>query len=282
MSDTDSLQYLPMERWGELEEAFKTDWPRGISGYTALRTQRDLVSRGLGYGFKVYCPFGDVSSGMVALNKKHNFNEVWIQCPKDDTESLENALLTTNVIDWTQEMTVPFIPQHLYDMLLRVTKKLGVVFEGENWPTLDVIIYQKTQPAFENICLPDGIQFKSVLEKDIDMVDSKWIIRYDGSKSLFRLLVKADLSYGLYKDNILISWIFISEVGNMAHLHTPEEYRRKGYAILLLKLLCNKFLEEKRDLFGYCESRNVKALNLYEKLGFEKLHYIRYTVVKPK
>lgn len=69
-TEADSLQFLPMERWGELEEAFKADWPRGISGYSALRTQRELAGRGLGYGFKVYCPYGDVSSGMVALNKK--------------------------------------------------------------------------------------------------------------------------------------------------------------------------------------------------------------------
>lgn len=64
------LKLLPLEKWSDLEREFKADWPRGISGYTALETQRVLIENGYDYGFKVYCPFGDVRNGMVALNIK--------------------------------------------------------------------------------------------------------------------------------------------------------------------------------------------------------------------
>lgn len=114
------------------------------------------------------------------------------------------------------------------------------------------------------------------------MVDSTWIVRYEGSKWLFNLLIKADQSFALYKDEELVSYVFISEVGILAHLYTTDNHRGKGYATLLLKLLCNKYLEEKRDLFGYCERGNENALRLYESLGFDTLHYIRYAPVKPK
>jgi hypothetical protein len=70
VNEAEPLHFLPMERWGELETAFEADWPRGISAATALKTQRQLEAGGLGYGFKVYCPYGDVSNGMVAFNKK--------------------------------------------------------------------------------------------------------------------------------------------------------------------------------------------------------------------
>lgn len=65
------LKLLPLEKWSDLQREFKADWSRGISGYTVLETQRFFVNnKGCDYGFKVYCPFGDVRNGMVALNIK--------------------------------------------------------------------------------------------------------------------------------------------------------------------------------------------------------------------
>lgn len=69
-SEKDSLLPVPMENWADLQYLFKCDWPRGISGYTILETQKKWIRQGHDYGFKVFCPFGDGSNGMVAFNEK--------------------------------------------------------------------------------------------------------------------------------------------------------------------------------------------------------------------
>lgn len=80
-----------------------------------------------------------------------NFYEVWIQCPTDDTKQLENAILSSNVIDWSKEIMVPILPQHVFEVLLRVTQKKGVLCERDRYPPLDLVIYEKTKPPFKNV-----------------------------------------------------------------------------------------------------------------------------------
>lgn len=69
-SQKDSLLPVPIENWADLQKLFKCDWPRGISAYTILETQKMWTTQGHDYGFRVFCPFGEISNGMVALNKK--------------------------------------------------------------------------------------------------------------------------------------------------------------------------------------------------------------------
>lgn len=66
----DSLHYWPTAKWNELQAVFKADWPRGIGGYSALENQKTWLECGIDYGFKVYCPFGEVRNGLVGINKK--------------------------------------------------------------------------------------------------------------------------------------------------------------------------------------------------------------------
>ena len=67
---TEPLKFVPIEEWGELISVFKCDWPRSLSGLTLLETEEYINRAGLDYGFKVYCPYGDIRNGIVALNIK--------------------------------------------------------------------------------------------------------------------------------------------------------------------------------------------------------------------
>ncbi|XP_039759589.1 uncharacterized protein LOC120633448 [Pararge aegeria] len=115
----DPLIFMPVDRWSELKLAFKSDWPRSISGYLVLETQEFILKSGIDYGFKVYCPYGNVNNGIVALNIKNGYYEVIIQCPIDDTGELEDALRKTNIIDW-RRCRVPYAPQHILDCIKRL------------------------------------------------------------------------------------------------------------------------------------------------------------------
>jgi predicted GNAT family acetyltransferase len=116
----------------------------------------------------------------------------------------------------------------------------------------------------------------------VPIIDSSWRNRYIGSDWLFRTLSKAKFGYGLFKDNEIVAWVFNNEVGALTHLFTLEDYRRKGYAEILMKLFCNVWLKEDSHMFAYCRQGNTSASKLFTKLGFEKCHDVRWCFVKQK
>ncbi|CAH0401342.1 unnamed protein product [Chilo suppressalis] len=267
------LQYMPMERWEELEKVFATDWPRSISAQAALQTQKQLETLGLGYGFKAYCPYGDPQNGIVAMNKKNNFNEIIVYCPPDSITKLENCLLSTKLIEWRRPLTIPFLPVYIFNRIERIAPTVNVEIESEALhPPYHVVLLDKKTPLFENITIPEDITFDLLKEDHVDTVDSVWINRYEGSKSLFKLLIKAKSGYGLFKNNALISSVFINEVGSFTHMYTFENYRNRGYGKTLLKLVCNEMLKGQKHVFGYCDKGNTLALKMYNHLGFQALH----------
>ncbi|KAM3960298.1 uncharacterized protein ACR2FA_005596 [Aphomia sociella] len=276
----DSLVYMPLNNWRELQTVFKSNWPRGISGYYALETQMKWTERGLLHDFNVYCPFGDATNGIVVFNKKSIFNEIIIQCPKDDTTQLEEALRKTKLINSDTPIVIPFAPSHISDCVHKVTNDLNMdlIISTPH----EIFILDKVNPSFENISLPDGLTFKTLSKEHIQLVDSSWVNRYDSSVWYFQLLVTAQSGFGLFQDDQLACWVLINEVGALTHLYTLDDYRKKGYAETLLKLLCNDRLKQNMDSFAYCKEGNERACSLYKKLGFTKFHKVNWCYLKPK
>ncbi|XP_059059075.1 uncharacterized protein LOC131852413 [Achroia grisella] len=277
----DSLEYLPLEKWPELQASFMKNWPRGISAYYALETQKEWMQRGIEHEFKVYCPFGIVNNGMVAFNKKSTFNEIIIQCPQEDTSQLEEALRLTKLIDWRQSMTVPYPPSHITNCIRNILRDVNMEIDGEGCPH-EIFILDKLNPLFKDISLPAGLTFKPLSKEHINLVDSSWVNRYDSSAWYIELLITTQSGFGIFKDNELACWVFINEVGALTHLYTILDYRKRGYAEILLKLVCNNRLKENKDSFAYCMRGNENAYNLYKKLGFVKFHTVIWRHLIPK
>lgn len=69
--EQDPLKLMKLEKWNELQIEFEKDYPRGVTGYNVLQTQKKWSEQGIDFGFKVYCPFGEAINGMIAvLNEK--------------------------------------------------------------------------------------------------------------------------------------------------------------------------------------------------------------------
>ncbi|KAL4705559.1 hypothetical protein ACJJTC_006887 [Scirpophaga incertulas] len=275
----DSLQLLPVERWIELEKLFEADWPRGIAGAIGLKTHKELNDLGLDYGFKVYCPYGDPSNGMVALNPKSKLNEIIIQCPKNDTNRLKEALIMTKIIDWKTVILVPYAPSNIGVCINDLAEHIDI--EHEDSLSYEAHILNKTH-LYAVESLPDGVTFQQLTDKDIPLVDVSWPNKYEGSQWLFEMLCKAQFGYGIFKENNLASWVFLGENGALTHLFTLAEHRRNGYAKILLKLVCNLYLQQCKNIFAYCLAGNDEASKLYKKLGFEKYHKVKWYWIKPK
>ncbi|XP_037295083.1 uncharacterized protein LOC115447582 [Manduca sexta] len=261
----DPLQLLPVEKWSDLQRVFKSDWPRGMPAYYTLETQRRWLEQGFYYGFKVYCPYGDLWNGMVGVNEKEGVYEIMILCPKDDTKKLEEALRRTNIINWNKTILVPFAPDHIVtcvngvigDFGLEVTKAKPFLF----------YYLDKNKPRFD-VSLAPGITFDYLKEDHVELINSKWPYRYPGSEWYFNQLVISKNGYGLYQNDNLVAWTFINEMGALGHLFVLEDSRKKGFAEIILKLVCNKILEDGKDALAFCDEENKGVRNLFKKLDF--------------
>ncbi|XP_030030585.2 uncharacterized protein LOC115447581 [Manduca sexta] len=261
----DPLQLLPVEKWSELQRVFKSDWPRGMPAYYTLETQKRWLEQGFYYGFKVYCPYGDLWNGMVGINEKEGLYEIMILCPRDDTEKLGEALKRTKIINWNRTILVPFAPDHVVTCVNGVIGDFGVKITT-TIPSLFHYL-DKTKPKFD-VSIPPAITFDYLKEDHIELINSKWPHRYPGSEWYFNQLIVSKNGYGLYQNDNLVAWIFINEMGALGHLFVLEDFRKKGFAELILKLLCNIMLEDGKDAFVFCVEGNKGACNLYKKLGF--------------
>ncbi|XP_072942581.1 uncharacterized protein [Epargyreus clarus] len=262
------LQLLPVEKWFKLEDVFKADWPRSISGFMVLERQRHLLEIGLDYGFRVYCPFGDVNNGMVALNIKKTYYEVIVQCASDDTSKLEEALKTTNVIDWTREMEVPFAPKHVMSLIKRIIHYKGMVIL-HTIPSITYVL-DKASPLF-NVTLPQEFSFALLSLEYLNLLDSTWPYKYPTSDFYFQMLIKAKMGYGLFREGKLMSWVLINEMGALLHLYTLEEQRGNGYGKLVLKLISDVLIKGGKYVVAFCVVGNDIAISLYQKLNFQAI-----------
>ncbi|XP_023946828.2 uncharacterized protein LOC112052121 [Bicyclus anynana] len=266
----DTLVTMPIDRWSDIKSVFKSDWPRGILGYLLLESQEFLLKSGIDYGFKLYCPFGDINNGIVALNVKNTFYDVLIQCPNDDTNHLEEALKTTKIIDWSKCNQIPTMPKHVMDCVNRVYTAKNLTLTMEDIIEADTFVLDKEVPLYD-VRLPPNLTFKHISMDSLKLINDNWPHRYPGSEWYYELLIKSNLGYGLYNEKELVSWVFIKETGDLGHLYTLKNHRRKGYGELVLKLISNIQLKDKKYTVAHCGTYNTNAGKLYKKLGFENL-----------
>ncbi|KAJ2948626.1 hypothetical protein O0L34_g7879 [Tuta absoluta] len=264
--DQDSFRVLTVDKWAALKHEFKLNWPQGITGYYALDTLEKWLKLDLSYGFKVLSAFGEAKSGMIVVLKDEiDFTEWLVECPQDDTSRLAEALRSTNQINWDKTITIIFPQKHVLDCIKRTIGDIGVKMNGEHG--LKMYMLPKETPLYE-VSLPQGFTFKELTDDYLELYDSTWPHRYPGSIKYYDLLIKSKSGYGLFKEDQLVSFGFIKEMGALGHLFTLEEHRRKGYGGMVTKLICNELLKQGRDVFSFCVDGNVNSCNMHEKLGF--------------
>ncbi|XP_053606545.1 uncharacterized protein LOC128673003 [Plodia interpunctella] len=277
----DPLVEIPMEKWSDLQKEFQQDWPRSIAGYWALEVQREWRRRGLEHDFHVYCPYGDVRNGMVISQIKGPVHDLLIQCPHDDTTKIQEALQRTNRIEWNRRYVIPCPPSHITQCIQAVMKDIKMVIRRPGTPH-HMFLLPKETPIFEDIRLSEGVTFKMLTEEHIDIVDSTWVNRHTGSDWFFKLLVKAKSGYGIFQNGELACFVFTNEIGFLTHLFTLEKFRKKGYAEILLKSVCNILFKENKDVYCYVMEGNDSAIRLYHKLGFKKYHCVLWGFLAPE
>lgn len=82
-------------------------------------------------------------------------------------------------------------------------------------------------------------------------------------------MVENSITAGLYKEDDLVSWIFVMEYGGMGVLNTLPAHQHNGLAKALIYHVSQKLLAMGRIPYCFIETKNEVSQKLFHKMGFQ-------------
>lgn len=90
--------------------------------------------------------------------------------------------------------------------------------------------------------------------------------------------IRNGIGAGIRKDGRLVAWALTHDDGAIGFLHVLEEYRRRGYAALILQVMAARLLAAGEMPFLHVEESNTASMDLAVKAGFRRdrrIHWIK-------
>ena len=142
--------------------------------------------------------------------------------------------------------------------------------------------------SFENqipLLKSDELQLRPLSSKlDAELVNSTWKYKSDESlEKVMSIIESGNPTVGLYFNDKLVSWAVTYPDGSSGMLYTLEPYRRRGYAVTVMRQL---FYYRSESKLNYCEPfdyivvNNTKSENLFKKLNFKPIKMIDWVGFK--
>lgn len=131
---------------------------------------------------------------------------------------------------------------------------------------------------------PDEVYLSNIRKEDIPFIDSRWPHRYPGSVDFLTHTITMNGGLGLYlkESNQIVAWILRNQHNGIGVLQTIEEFRRRGFAGLLIKAMSKKMAKECGiDVHTCIVRENHASLKLFKTLGFQHIGNIRFVKMKP-
>ena len=99
----------------------------------------------------------------------------------------------------------------------------------------------------------------------------------------FEKSIEFNRCIGLYKkeNNALAAWVYHSCFGGLQALQTAEEYKRKGFAKLIVKTISKKLATEdpKFDTTLFIVKNNTASKKLFHSLGFKPCGSVYFVLI---
>lgn len=84
--------------------------------------------------------------------------------------------------------------------------------------------------------------------------------------------------YGVFlqSNGDLVCWVLKNHLGQLGILQTLPEYKRRGYATLIIKVMSKDIAEDGHDPLGTVLVGNIASEGMFEKLGFHRMDKCSY------
>lgn len=200
----------------------------------------------------------------------------------------QDSLLITAATDHLWAYISSSSKKELIELLKKFNYKTNYFASLEDWmipiisndkqiewelKTERLILANKTKINF-NVKNKTGKNGKQIIIKELKSDDADFIFENSHyqdftSKPYIKERIELDSSAGIFIQGELAGWGLTHDDGAVGFIHVRDDFRKQGYAGLIMEKLIADKRKDNRDVFLNVEMDNLKAKKLFYSLGFE-------------
>ncbi|KAI4469223.1 hypothetical protein MML48_2g00003613 [Holotrichia oblita] len=272
--DQDILKEIPFEDLQLLSKLYKNHETEAPHVYSLINTQiswrrkkpelQEMTFWGVQNNW--------LRTGTFIFLNEDSCYDLFVFTLEESCETLKEALIRTKRIDWTRKLIQWFAVSNKHvPTVLEVIKELKLPLHHCTETRLWAIEREK---ALEfQFKYPNDIYVKQLSKSDVSVINNNWPHKYEGSENYLSRFIEMNTCYGIFlkSDDKLVCWVLKNHLGQLGILQTLPEYKRKGYASLITKVMSKDIAKDGHNPLGTVLISNNASESMFEKLGF---HYI--------
>jgi len=228
------------------------------------------------YGIENYLKYGD--SLLITVETDHLWCYIAADRKEEITELIKRFNYQTNHFASLEEWMIPVVSQNREIEWELKTERLILPEAVE----LNSSVQKKTKSSDQKINAETEIEIRQLKSEDADYIFNHSHYQEFTSLAYIRERIEADCSAGILIEGELAAWGLTHDDGAVGFIHVRENFRKRGYARLVMQQLIREKRENKRDIFLNVEPDNLKAKKLFYSLGFEFDRMISWIKLKEK
>jgi len=200
----------------------------------------------------------------------------------------KNSYLITSDTDHLWAYISSSSKNELIELLKEFNYKTSYFASLENWmiPIISDDRQIEWELKTERLILADNTEINSSLKKkdykngeqieikELKSDDADFIFEHSHyqkftSKAYIKERIKKDCSAGIFVQGELAGWGLTHDDGAIGFIHVRDDFRKQGYAGLIMQKLITDKRKDNNDIFLNVELDNLKAKKLFFSLGFE-------------
>ncbi|KAG9335855.1 hypothetical protein JZ751_003612 [Albula glossodonta] len=184
-----------------------------------------------------------------------------------DKESLQKLLGVCGVINWRRFTLLAGLDIKHVDAV-----KEHACCNGTPTKTEAIMFVLMLQDASHLMQLQSDVTGRVVplTPAHAELINSTW--KYGGDRSSFNSVLSYISNYPslcvLGEEGRPVSWLLLYQHSALGLLYTLPEYRRRGYARLLVTTMARRLLDDGRPVYCFVEEGNTLSYRLFTSLGF--------------
>ncbi|KAF2894193.1 hypothetical protein ILUMI_11983 [Ignelater luminosus] len=274
----DILETIPDEVVIELREKYRNAGPHTAYVYNflncALKWKRLCPNKNF---FTLLAPNGNCTDGTFIAIQSWSCYDIFLYTLDEDTKVLYEALAHTKSIDWKRLIVLYAVQKDQFPMVLQALNKVEFPIHHSNVYDVWWMSKQKALGLSIDEC-PSEVYVQKLDKVHAAVINSYWDSRFPNSEEYLSTFIELNGGYGVFTKttNKLVSWVLKNQIG-LGAVETLKDYKRKGYASLVVKHMAKKCAEEGEDPLGTVLQGNITSQAMFKKLGFTIINTVVFT-----
>ncbi|XP_012286243.1 uncharacterized protein LOC105702882 isoform X2 [Orussus abietinus] len=265
----DILQLLPVDEWFTLRDTLKENWPTYAYHYYWVENAIQWKKQNPNIKHDIYCPEGKLSTGVFIGISTFSGFRVYPFATGSSQNLLHKSLLESQRLDWNTA-----------DLKSQRGLEIDFSIPGQYY------FKSVEECATVKIQIPEECYVMRLNKSHVSQILAIWPHRHatrpELSMAYLQLLVEMNTSVGLFlrKNDALVSWVLQNEWGGLGMVQTIEEYKRRGYAKTVVKVLAKEIADFGLSSVLFIVKGNASSHEMFTSLNWKRMNDILWIVMK--